>query len=83
MPDIQENEKEVTLTVTYEKVSASCYRGPCILDAEKIVLLAQDGKSIYSPHWGVKPAAFILNMQFQMVMRLIRFRQMFEAIRYK
>ena len=56
---------------TMEKVSKNCYKGELITNPSEIYRLAIEKKSIYTPNWGVKPAAVLLSMQFIIVMRLI------------
>ena len=66
---------------TMEKVSKNCYKGELITDPSEIYRLAIEKKSIYTPNWGVKPAAVLLSMQFIIIMRLINDKRLWRTVK--
>ena len=64
-----------------EKISKNCYKGELITNPNDILELARQRRSIYTPNWGIKPAAIYLSMQFVIIMRLINNKRLFFVIR--
>ncbi len=60
-----------------EKISKNCYKGKLITDPHEITRLANERKSIYTPNWGIKPAAVLLSMQFVIIMRIINEKKLY------
>jgi hypothetical protein len=58
-----------------EPISKNFYKGEPITDPYELLNLANEKKSIYTTIWGIKPAAFLLSMQFRIVMELISDRK--------
>lgn len=56
-----------------EMVSANCYKGRRI-KSDELVKLSQEGRSVCMifRKWEVMPAAFLVNMQFSLVMRRVQ-----------
>ena len=50
-----------------KKISKNFLRGNLITDPNQIIDLAKNRKSIYTPYWGIKPAAILLSMQFKII----------------
>ena len=64
-----------------EKISKNCYKGELITNANDINRLALEKRSIYTPYWGIKPAAVLLSMQFRIIMNLIDQKILFTVIK--
>jgi len=60
-----------------EKVSKNCYKGEEISNLMDLMRLANEGKSVYVPNWGVKPAAVIISMRFRDIAYLVTTKQIF------
>lgn len=86
--DIETAEKQILRVVrsalkikTMEKVSKNCYKGELITNPNEIYRLAIEKKSIYTPNWGVKPAAILLSMQFMIITRLINDKKLWSVLK--
>ena len=64
-----------------EKISKNCYKGEVLTNPYDIERLALERRSIYTPNWGVKPAAIYLSMQFIIIMRLINAGRLYFVIK--
>ena len=64
-----------------QKISKNCYKGELITNSNEIYRLAIEKKSVYTPNWGIKPAAILLSMQFIIIMRLINNKQLWYVMR--
>lgn len=64
-----------------EKISKNCYKGELITNPNEIYRLAIEKKSVYTPNWGVKPAAVLLSMQFRIIMRLINDKKLWYTVK--
>ena len=64
-----------------EKISKNCYKGELITNPNEIYRLAIEKKSIYTPNWGVKPAAVLLSMQFRIIMGLINDKKLWYTVK--
>lgn len=64
-----------------EKISKNCYKGELITNANDIHRLALEKKSVYTPYWGVKPAAVLLSMQLRIIIRLINAKLLWYVVR--
>ena len=64
-----------------EQLTKKCFKGELITDPFDIYRLAIDKKSVYTTKFGVKPAAFILSMQFLLVIRLIKENKMYYVVK--
>ena len=64
-----------------EKVSKNFHKGELITNPNEIYRLAIEKKSIYTPNIGVKPAAFLLSMQFMLIMKLINDKKLFYTVK--
>lgn len=59
------------------QVSKNYDKGRLIINPFDLVRLANEAKSIYHVNWGVKPAAFIISMQFRIVIKMIESQQLY------
>ena len=65
------------------KISKNCLKGRLIKNPFEIIDLAINKKSIFTINWGIKPAAFYLNLQFRIVMDLIKKEKLYFVINIK
>ncbi len=50
-------------------VSKNCYLGDSIISINKLVELANEGKSVWCKAWNIKPASFIIGMPVRVICR--------------
>jgi hypothetical protein len=53
-------------------ISPNFYRGKAVKSIEELANLAELRKSVYHYHWGIKPAAVIINLPICTVLGEIR-----------
>ena len=63
------------------RISRNFIMGEPIGNPFTLIKLANSGKSVYHKRYGIKPAAFITAMQFNMVMDSIIAGRLFETIK--
>lgn len=63
-----------------KKISKNCIQGDRITNLNTLFPLALNGKSIYHPNWGRKPAGFIIGMNFIAVSNAIRNGDLYHVI---
>ena len=63
------------------RISRNFVRGKPIDDPFTLIKLAKHKMSVYHIRYGIKPAAFIIGMQFNMVMGSIIAGRLFETIK--
>lgn len=66
------------------KISVNCYKGELLTNPIDLIRLANERKSVYCNNvWGILPAAFMLGMTCNIVMRAINNKQLFYVINSK
>lgn len=53
-------------------ISYSFYQGKAIKSHEELAQLAREKKSVYHKYWGVKPAVFIINLPYSVLIDVIK-----------
>ena len=66
-----------------QSVSKNFWKGEQITDAQSLMETAKNRGSVYHSRWRVRPAAFIVEMPFRVVMNSIRNNYLFFIIRKK
>lgn len=65
------------------QISKNIYQGLPILTADYLLHQVRLKKSVYSKRFGVKPAAWIVNMNFQLVHTMLENGEIFHTIKLK
>lgn len=65
------------------QISKNFIKGETIKDAQELLKLANEKKSVYHECWGIKPASVIINMNFYIVMRAINYNGLYKTIKFK
>ena len=53
-------------------ISQNYYRGKKVRSHEELSSLSKRGESVYKKEWGIKPAVFIINLPYCMLVEVIR-----------
>jgi len=61
-------------------ISKNCTRGAQIQTAEEVYGLR--GEALYHLNWGIRPVAFLLGMQFYMIMSAVANGKLFRIIKH-
>ncbi len=65
------------------RISKNCYKGMPITDPNELIRLALSKGSVYHKNWKIKPAAFLIGMQFSIILRMINNKELFYVINTK
>lgn len=65
------------------QISKNFIKTDPVRSCEELIDMADRKESVYHHLWKIKPAAFITNMNFRIIVRLIKNKQLFKIKRIK